>query len=244
MTNTLMKICSSCGVKKPLSAFLQLAGTGGRLYGSICHTCRKTQAEEKKRDKKADADDGTTVQTGRTIDSKSKVESDLKRAEAFEAIEEEYHEERADNEAEQKKHHGEKEIKEKKEESIREKLGQKEKKVDKSDAIKAEAIEKLAEEHQQKTDMSFNQGPIDVGRVAQIRFTQSAIFDSYKKWLGNAAPVITHVEKQALANKQAEKQQANQNDAPKTDFLGKNIEKPENPMTDYVQKTWGPGAKK
>lgn len=45
---TLTKTCSSCGLQKSLSAFLQLSATEGSTYGNICSSCRKTNLEKPK----------------------------------------------------------------------------------------------------------------------------------------------------------------------------------------------------
>ena len=45
--NSPTKTCSSCGLKKPLSAFIQVSGPQGRHYGNICATCRSKDAKDK-----------------------------------------------------------------------------------------------------------------------------------------------------------------------------------------------------
>ena len=45
--NQLERTCTACGIKKPLSAFLQLGGAQGTSYGSICADCRRTMPKAK-----------------------------------------------------------------------------------------------------------------------------------------------------------------------------------------------------
>lgn len=40
MTKQLTRICTACGLEKPLTAFLYLTARSGTTYGSICATCR------------------------------------------------------------------------------------------------------------------------------------------------------------------------------------------------------------
>lgn len=42
--NQLTRTCTVCGLKKPLSAFLQLSASQGTHYGNICADCRSKQA--------------------------------------------------------------------------------------------------------------------------------------------------------------------------------------------------------
>ena len=82
----LTKVCSSCGQRKSLSAFLQLAGFG---YGSICATCRKTNLQNA-----PEKEDSTRSTTGEKIDSKAKVQEAFDKREAEKQIKENYAEER------------------------------------------------------------------------------------------------------------------------------------------------------
>ncbi len=66
------RTCSICGQKKPLVAFLELAGDKGHTYGDICATCRGTGHGRKKSvEEGADQSGGTTRLQ---IDSKTKVQ--------------------------------------------------------------------------------------------------------------------------------------------------------------------------
>lgn len=83
--NTLTKICSNCGQRKPLSAFLQLAG-GLHGYSNICSACRKTAPAAPK------DEDNTRSTTGAKIDAKLKVKDALDKRESFKQEQEEYFE--------------------------------------------------------------------------------------------------------------------------------------------------------
>ena len=74
MTNLkkLTRTCSACGIEKPLSAFLQISGTQGTLYGAICATCRSAGITGKK--PTTSLDEGTTsASSGSRIGVKEKV---------------------------------------------------------------------------------------------------------------------------------------------------------------------------
>jgi hypothetical protein len=64
----LLKTCQSCGLQKPLTAFLQLSQEGTE-YGNICADCRK-KAAEKELKKERDKSGG---QSGLKIDSKARL---------------------------------------------------------------------------------------------------------------------------------------------------------------------------
>lgn len=67
--NQLTRTCSSCGLIKPLAAFLQLTGNS---YGSICSTCRGLEAKEKAAPKPTDEGQGITGSSKR-IGAKEKI---------------------------------------------------------------------------------------------------------------------------------------------------------------------------
>lgn len=76
MTNIpLTRTCSSCGIKKPLSAFLQISGTKGTTYGSICSSCRGAEAAKKNIVKE---DEHGSIASGVTIGTKERVQVELK----------------------------------------------------------------------------------------------------------------------------------------------------------------------
>lgn len=71
--NIISKTCSVCGLDKPMSAFLQIAGPEGTTYGNICSTCRGSGLGRKT---EQEPEDFSTDSTGHKIDSKTKVKYD------------------------------------------------------------------------------------------------------------------------------------------------------------------------
>jgi len=65
----LTRICSSCGLEKPLSAFLQLSNKEQTLYGNICATCRGLG----KTDKTFEESGKSTGPSGHRLGAKEKV---------------------------------------------------------------------------------------------------------------------------------------------------------------------------
>ena len=76
----LNRTCLSCGLEKPLAAFLQISGTQGTVYGNICSTCRSTGAKSKTIVPKTDIDDEEgSESSGYRIDNKMKVQEEIER---------------------------------------------------------------------------------------------------------------------------------------------------------------------
>lgn len=71
----LTRTCFSCGIEKPLAAFLQLSGTQGTLYGNICADCRNIDIRNKKQN--LDTEERGRSSTGIRIDSKVKVQREI-----------------------------------------------------------------------------------------------------------------------------------------------------------------------
>lgn len=69
-TSNLVKTCSICGQQKPLSAFSQLPGLSGGVYGSICATCRKAYQEKVK---SAEHESSTRSGSALTLDIKAEI---------------------------------------------------------------------------------------------------------------------------------------------------------------------------
>jgi hypothetical protein len=207
----LTKTCSNCGQHKPLSAFLEMSGTQGSAYGNICSSCRKTAMEAAERRKKTEAEGSTTSETGHKIDSKTKVHDAIDKRELFQRVEEDYHEERKLEE----------EISEEKiiiKQNIE--IGQKKHRQDflgKRPPIPGDqkTINSLIARQQQIAAMNADANrenentalqthglqeegkktPFDftVGQqVAQLRFS-GAVFQQFRQWLGNSAPIVHNV---------------------------------------------------
>lgn len=71
---TPIRICSSCGLKKPLSAFIQVSGPEGRRYGNICATCRGQM--EKEKDASSPFDESSTLELRLRIGAKERVQGE------------------------------------------------------------------------------------------------------------------------------------------------------------------------
>ncbi len=65
------RLCSSCGQKKPLVAFLELVG-GSHTYGNICSTCRGSSRDLKKPVEEVDESGSGTTRL--QIDNKTKTQ--------------------------------------------------------------------------------------------------------------------------------------------------------------------------
>jgi len=91
---TFTKTCSSCGLQKPLSAFLELSGDNAGSYGNICGSCRKAHQNKEI----IEEGDSTKSDSGHKIDGKTKIVIDIDAKEKHHRAEEEYHEERDENE--------------------------------------------------------------------------------------------------------------------------------------------------
>lgn len=102
-SSALLKTCSNCGLQKPLTAFLQLSESKGAIYGNICADCRKAAIDKANAPKEPYEEAGG--QSGKTIDSKTKVHEEIGEKQLTKQMEAEYKEDReqmAQQEMEQK----------------------------------------------------------------------------------------------------------------------------------------------
>jgi hypothetical protein len=92
--NQLTRVCTSCGIKKPLAAFLQLSENQGTTYGAICSDCRRTSARLKQQSDTKDAKDteGQTSSDFR-IGARAKITADREKQRQRETIVERYEDE-------------------------------------------------------------------------------------------------------------------------------------------------------
>lgn len=190
----LIKTCTSCGIQKPLSAFLLLSGTGGAIYGDICSACR--QANKGKKGKETTEKTETT--SGITIDSKVKVQMDIDKRKQHQELEEDYHEERD-------------EIAEKETQKIlkTEKISTDEKKhrvsrssfidnMNKPKTPQENLLTPAAREAIEKT-VDLTTASQDTQIAGKLKYGSE--FLKVKAWLGGAAPIARQAEI-ALRNKQ------------------------------------------
>ena len=216
---TLMKTCSSCGLQKPLSAFLQMTGPQGTAYGNICATCRKTT---KDKGSAKEAEEGTKITSGLKVDSKAKVKSEADKRQLRQAIEEQYYEERDLAEEKQilKTERVEKVAKEQKEH--RKSFLDKPAYLDKNkQAVSNPNAPVEVAEREAQIDLGSPHGPqMDTYFTGKIK-KQGVPFQAWLDWVGNS-PMT-----------QAAKRRINQlNDKEKKS--GENVKD----ALDYAEKTW------
>jgi hypothetical protein len=69
--SNMTRICSACGIEKPLAAFLEISGTHGTHYGAICSACRGAGITGKKI--LTPEEESTMSTTGNRIGSKERI---------------------------------------------------------------------------------------------------------------------------------------------------------------------------
>jgi len=227
--SALTKLCSSCGLQKPLSAFLEFSSSEGTFYSNICSTCRKTNIEEGQNKETTDI---VTTTSGGKIDAKAKMHSDIAKKQEHQNVGELYQEEREKTDeklyqqiiktnkiaTDEKKHR-------------RDFLGKSsflsETRRDKQGAVDPASPEFKEElEKQINFTVPFQDTQIvkqkhgaEYQKVKAGLGGLGAEFDRMKRWLNSGSPIIQQAEL-ALRNKQ---QKENQDKNKKTD---ENIEKP------------------
>lgn len=188
-TPALTKTCTSCGQQKPLSAFLQFAGTLGATYGSICASCRKTESQVKPKD----IEESTRSSTGAIIDSKLKVKDAQDKRTRWQQIEDEFFENREEKaktrqQQIQKISHTAKEEKKHRDAFPRTFIDNKNKATSSSPVFGG-------------TEHSIEAGkfdPLDTRVEGLIKKTLSTPYQAFKLWLGRRpgdAPIVTAAEK-------------------------------------------------
>lgn len=188
INNSLSKTCAICGLPKPLSAFLQLAGPQGTVYGNICAHCRKAQANQPPT---PEPEDRTRSSTGFKIDAKAKVQGERDKRSQREHTEEAYKEDREKNKKTrnligQRKDKLAKEQKTRIESFLDKRPGEKRKQPPQN--IIAERAAK-----EQKTDY---QGPFMDTQIAKIKH-QSVFRREFANWIGGGTGIGAAAAKQA-----------------------------------------------
>jgi hypothetical protein len=235
----LLKTCTSCGLQKPLSAFLQMTKSGS-TYGTICADCRKANADKKVTQKEPEEETAKT--SGIKI---SKVQAEIIKKEHFDKIDEEYHK---DREKTEKKTTEKLEKREKtaKDESkhrsflktssflntstrVEDKRGQAQEAATAAASQTAQIVDEkqkietgAKEELQQKSiDLTTTFIPSQTG--GQIK-TQSAAFNTFLTRLGASAPIVN-----AAKKAQQKPSHTSSSESP--------VSEKESP-TDYIKNTW------
>lgn len=218
--SSLTKICSSCGQRKPISAFLQLAGPLGSTYGNICSSCRKSAGENEQIKEK---EEGTTSTTGFKIDSKSKTHEDIDKKLLYKQTEDLYHKDR-DKKAERQLTQEQKiETIAKNEKAHRQAFLKKGTFLDSTK--KPQEVQPAFGSEQQtakenKIDLT---GPMLDTQIVKEKY-KGSVFKQFKSWLGTSAPIVRAAEQASKA--------------------GTKAHEPVEKLSDYVNKTWGPGSKR
>lgn len=79
MNDQTTRTCTACGYKKPLVAFLEIAGEHGHSYGNVCANCRGVDAHQK--------ETGTADNAGSTtrsqLDHKARKQTEQERIDNF-----------------------------------------------------------------------------------------------------------------------------------------------------------------
>lgn len=251
------RICSSCGIEKPLSAFLQISETQGTVYGSLCAICRASGKTNKAEPKPSD-DERTTVSTGIRIGSKEKVYSSKEQKRQIKNIRELFQKEiKKREEIVGQKIQGI-ELKEKAEKEHRkfylegkqkqgflgkklpaqqqtitaDKTQESQQRVtnEKERAIESQRQEDIIRQELQITSLDFSI-PFIEPQTHQAKF-QSDTFLKFKSWLGSSAPIVRTLE--MLYGK---KQPASQPTSPTQEKTAtKEISKGKEAIEEYIEK--------
>ena len=185
-TASLSKICTICGLQKPLNAYLQWQEGVGAIYGSICADCRQAGLDNEK----VDRDETTVSTTGNKIDAKAKVATDIDKLQHHLASETEYFKEREENaldahQQDQKTQHIAQSEKTHREDYLRTKSFLDQRKVLASQPkVFAGETERANEA---KIDLTV--APIDTQITGKLKF-QTGEFNRFKTLLGTSAPIV------------------------------------------------------
>ena len=228
----LSKTCVACGIQKPLSAFLQISGPQGTMYGNVCSTCRGSGLDKKIIVPEAE-DEQSSSSSGLKIDLKTKVQIEReKRKLAEEKIVREEKEldkketltdeklDRKEEKEQAEKKHRENYIEPRKKDSF---LNFQSKKVDPKQPLKmaqertlfterqttVEQIAKVEGERQeQAVKQDVKERGIDLTDIHTEQYVAGkakfgAEFNKVKAWLGKSAP-MSSVERQfGIAKKES-----------------------------------------
>ena len=247
--SNLTKTCSGCGLQKPLTAFLEVAGPQGASYGNLCADCRKAQMDKAVAAPK-EPEESTTSRTGHRIGAKERMQVETDHKELFKKTEDLYHEGREKEAEQQAKQHERKADFTTKEKRHREDYLQK--RTYSQNTIQAEAqritearqkaLEQEAKEThnaehtqmqeqatlaEQKEKEIKMDTPVDVMRVTgKLAVTHGLNIKAFATWLGKDSPFVRTLE------------QAGQKADPKESS------KLKEKATDRIEKTWGPDSKR
>jgi hypothetical protein len=229
------KICTSCGQRKPLSAFLQMNKAGTVSHGQICASCRKTLTENAKHPQ---GEDAGTQETGHKIDSKARMKAENDKRQHQTDLHENYHENRDINATDAKFSEQKQATKQETEKKIRGSMfGRQgflsEKKQTPNTEASTQAQQQAhaetqiqteqhnAKEERQKTQLDFTMPYIDPQTPGQARY--GTAFREFRQRLGKDSPFMRAAENAAKnANKANEKNKTKET------------------LEEHIEKTWQP----
>jgi hypothetical protein len=241
---TLIKTCNTCGLSKPLSAFLQLSATNQAIYGNTCSACRK--ANKDKPIIPPTEEGSTSSKIGLKIDAKTKVKSDTDRKLFQEHIQEVSEKEREDKNIVKKKRIEKRQLTAKKERSHREGYLKKASFLQSKPKVAplpgGVAERGFANKEKARQHIDYTKPLLDTQITGKIKHQSStkkifeasigkprSVFQTFRAWAGKA-PIVKNVEKMGLIDKRPApivKQQ-----------------QPTQQPTEKPEKTWSPTSRK
>lgn len=213
--NQLTKICSSCGQRKSLSAFLYIAGTHG--YGNICSTCRKGNQHKSP----LEQEDNTRSTTGAKIDAKTVVKDIADKQKIHKQTEEDYFKER-DKLEEKNLQRSQKIITTSdSEKKHRKNFLEKRSFLDNKQSVPATQI--FGGETHKAEARKLNYA---AGLATMTTTTQSSVYKTFVTWLGKdkskTAPIVSQAEKAALEKNSPQHEADEKAPDPASEFIRKN----------------------
>jgi hypothetical protein len=254
-SNQLTRTCSSCGIQKPLSAFLHLGGTQGTTYGTVCSDCRRDVIAPKLPALK-DRDDSTSTSAGFRIGAKAKISAEMekkrlsldkKESNLIEVRKREYLKIETEINTEQKekaeKEHRRFYLDTKKQSFLTgtktaplnklplatqtaEIKGPGRSADEKTRQLESKKLEEIIDNELKLTTIDLTL-PFADPQVSEIRH-HSSLFIQFKQWLGGGSPIGKASALQALEKLY-------------TDRSRPEHEK-KDPLIEYIDKTWGPSS--
>jgi hypothetical protein len=208
-----------------------MSGQQGAVYGNICASCRKTAAEKSALPE--ESADSTTSTTGHRIDAKAKVQSEIDKRQWRKELEILNHEEREKDEEDKLKHLEKSQTIRAREKDHHARYKSSLLSAKPKIPAKASTVFGGIQQTAKEAEIDLATGPFrDTEIAGKVKYAQSAIFQQFKSWLGNSAPIV-HAERVAKGALSATQKKAE--NPPKVE-----AEENESAAAEYVRKTWGP----
>lgn len=255
----LTRTCASCGIDKPLSAFLEISSSHGSRYGQICATCRA--AGKGVPHHKTSDDETVTVPSGARLGSKERVFIEKEQKRQVKDLKDLFKKEAQKKEAFSEKKIEETEIKEK--ERKEHKIYSEGKKqgflstktpASAQTEVKRAATARTIEQHERVLEtkrqedvirQEFLINSIDLtSPIVDTTMTkyQTDAFKQFAAWLGSDAPIVRTLHllygtKQTAAKPSTFLQEKKHESGEKKELKGKEA------IEDYVEKRWNPTSR-